>query len=193
MPDVDGTSPLRLASLPRNTDRPFSVVPAPGWLADLARALDLSALRKLRFQGRLSPEGKRDWRLEATLGATVVQPCVVTGAPVTTRIDVPVLRRFSSSYVAPKEGEAEMPEDDTLDPLPEMLSLLDVLEEALALEVPAYPRAEGVAPAEATAAPPGAAPLPEQDVAKPFAGLAGLRDRLARPDPGENGEDPDTK
>jgi len=53
----------------------------------LADRLALSDLRKLRFAGELAPQGERDWRLEAHLGATVVQPCRVTLVPVTTRID----------------------------------------------------------------------------------------------------------
>jgi hypothetical protein len=44
-------------------------------------------VRKLRFIGTLEPEGAQDWRLTADLGATVVQPCVVTLAPVTTRLE----------------------------------------------------------------------------------------------------------
>ena len=55
----------------------------------LAEELGLLDLRKLRLSGRITPDGDSGWRLDATLGATVVQPCVVTLQPVTTRIDEP--------------------------------------------------------------------------------------------------------
>lgn len=194
MLDVDGTKPVRLASLPRNVEAPFTLLPPAPAMAAMAGRLELSALRKLRLQGRLIPEGGRDWRLDAMLGATVVQPCVVTGAPVTTRIDAPLTRRYSADYRAPQEGDSEMPEDDSLDPLPEALSLMDVLEEALALELPAYPRAEGTAPAEITALPPGATSH-QEETRKPFAGLAELRARLdateTAPDTAPDGEGSD--
>lgn len=183
----DGTRNLRLAALPRNAPRPFSYTPGSAEQDTLRRALELAGLRKLRLEGMLEPEGRRDWRLEATLGATVIQPCVVTDAPVTTRIDVPVLRRYSTGYHAPSEGEAEMPEDDTVDPLPNTLDLLEVLQEALALELPAYPRAEGVPAAQAEAMPPGATPIEEAET-KPFAGLKGLRDKLAGGPEGGSGD-----
>lgn len=186
MTDVDGSRPVRLAGLPRNVDTPFTVRPDAAAMAQMATALDLSALRKLRLQGRLIPEGGRDWRLEAVLGATVVQPCVVTGGPVTTRIDVDVTRRYSRDYLPPQEGESEMPEDDSMDPLPEALSLREVLEEALALEIPAFPRAEGTEPADISAVPPGADPV-QEETRKPFAGLADLRARLAQGDTDADG------
>jgi len=43
----------------------------------IAEELGLSDLRKLRLQGRVFEDGT-DWVLDAQLGATVVQPCVVT-------------------------------------------------------------------------------------------------------------------
>jgi uncharacterized metal-binding protein YceD (DUF177 family) len=72
----------------------------------------------------------------------VVQPCVVTLEPVTTRIEEPVERRFRAELPEPLPGaEVEMPEDDALEPLPETLDLGRVMTEALALAVPEYPRA----------------------------------------------------
>jgi uncharacterized metal-binding protein YceD (DUF177 family) len=142
-----------------------------------AAELGLLALRKLRLTGELVPEGREDWRLDARLGATVVQPCVVTLAPVTTRIDVDITRHYSADFVEPEADEAEMPEDDTTEPLPERLDLSAVMLEALALALPDYPRAEGAELAERQFAGPGVAPMTDED-AKPLAGLAALRDRL---------------
>jgi len=167
--------------LSRRSDRaPVEVelVPDADLRAPIAARLGLLALRKLRFAGTLIPEGKRDWRLEATLGATVVQPCIVTLAPVTTRIDVPVTRRYLSEMpVLPEGDEIEMPEDDSTEPLPETLDLVQVMVEALALALPLYPRADGAELGDAAYAPPRVAPLTDEDT-KPFAALAELKRKL---------------
>jgi uncharacterized metal-binding protein YceD (DUF177 family) len=160
-----------------NARQPLLVALAPdaAGRAAVAAHLGIPAVRKLRLEGRLIPEGRRDWRLEAMLGATVVQDCVVTLEPVTTRIDEAVTRRYLADMAPPPPGESEMPEDDTAEPLPAALDLAEVMVEALALALPPFPRVEGVPPAEAEAAPPGAAALEEDAPRRPF---AGLRDAL---------------
>jgi uncharacterized metal-binding protein YceD (DUF177 family) len=179
---------LPLARLPRGAEREFDLRPGPEARAALADEMGLLGLKKLRLAGRLIPEGRRDWRLEAVLGATVVQPCVVTTEPVTTRIDEPVLRRYLADMPAPAPGEeVEMPEDDSAEPLPASLDLSAVMAEALALALPLYPRAAGSELGAAAFAPPGAAPLTDDDV-KPLAGLGALRDRLGGGEDGAGGK-----
>jgi uncharacterized metal-binding protein YceD (DUF177 family) len=171
--------------LARRGGHSFDIVPDAGARAALAARLDLLDLRKLSLRGEIAPDGPRGWRLDATLGATVVQPCGVTLAPVTTRIDERVTRRYAPDVTPPAQAEAdemEMPEDDTLEPLGEVIDLDAVLEEALALALPPWPRAEGAALDTARAAPDSAAPDDEDGTRKPFAGLGALRDRLARGD-----------
>lgn len=175
---------ISLARLPRHAETEFELAPDTAARDGLATELGLEGLRKLRFSGRLIPEGKRDWRLEALLGATVVQPCVVTAEPVTTRIDQTVVRRYLADMREPEADELEMPEDDTAEPLPDRLDLGAVMTEALALALPDYPRAAGAELGAAVYAPPGVAPMTDED-AKPLAGLAALRGRLA------GGHDPD--
>jgi uncharacterized metal-binding protein YceD (DUF177 family) len=175
---------LTLARLPRGSDTVFDLSPDAAARGDLAGALKIDALRKLRFAGRLVPEGARDWRLEATLGATVVQPCVVSLAPVTTRIDQPVARRYVDGVMLPEDDEAEMPEDDSLEQLPATLDLTAVMAEALALALPLYPRADGAALDQQVFAGPGVAPMTDEE-ARPLAGLAALRKRL------KDDDDPD--
>ena len=70
-----------------------------------------------------------------------------------------------------------MPEDDEAEPLPAVLDLSEVMQEALALALPAFPRAEGVELGEAVYTEPGAEPMTEEKV-KPFAGLAALKKRM---------------
>ena len=174
---LSASRPFALSDLAQNRPNPFEVTPDQSALTDLARDLDLLGLRKLRFSGQITGEGRRDWRLSAHLGATVVQPCVLTLAPVTTRIEADVTRLYMADYVEPEDAEAEMPEDDSVEPLPESLDLMAVLAEALALNLPLYPKADGAALEESNFTEPGKAAMTDQD-ARPFAGLAALRDQL---------------
>ncbi len=146
--------------------------------ADMAKRLVLLGLRKLSFAGTIAPDGTRDLVLTATLGATVVQPCVVSGDPVTTRIDGPVVRRYLAEMEEPVGDEVEMPEDDSAEPLPTTIDLAHVMEEALVLALPDWPRADGVDPVDVTVTEPGVAPMTDDD-AKPFAGLKAFRDKLS--------------
>lgn len=166
-----------LKRLDKTAPTPFLFVPDKAVLEGLAKELDLLDLRKLRLEGRLIPEARSDWRLEATFGATAIQPCSVTLAPVTTRIDTKILRRYLADYTAPTEAEAEMPEDDSIEPLPEVVDLLDLATEGLALALPDFPRAEGVELGKAVYTEPGREPMSDE-AAKPFASLAQLKKSL---------------
>lgn len=180
MPDTPGESQniLRLSALPARGPVAFRLEPDAAARARLAEALGLRGLRKLRFEGRITPEGRRDWVLQADLGATVVQDCGVTLAPVTTRIDEPVLRRYLAAFPEPEAGgEIEMPEDDSAEPLPEALDLAAVMAEALALALPPFPRAPGAALGQAVFTEPGRAPMTDAE-ARPFSALKVLKDRL---------------
>ena len=170
-------SKIVLARLSTSEPTLFKLQPGPEDVARLKRELDLLDLRKVRLEGQLVAEGRRDWRLEAILGATAVQPCSVTLAPVTTRIDTPVTRRYLANFTPPSEAEAEMPEDDSTEPLPEAVDLLEVLAESLAIALPDFPRAEGAELGEAVYTESGAEPMTEE-AAKPFAGLAALKKSL---------------
>jgi len=184
MPAETPIRPIRTAGVTRAVS--FDLRPGAAERAALAADLGILGVRKLRFTGALAPDGAADLRLDANLGATVVQACVVTLAPVTTRIDEQVIRRYLAEMPPLPDGEeVEMPEDDTAEPLPATLDPRAVMAEALALSLPPWPRAEGVPPADAEAPDPGAETAPEGGD-KPFAALRELRDRLSEEDPGED-------
>ena len=181
MPDPAAPTPpaapalrLRLTDLSARQVTPFVLEPDARTRARLAVELGATAIRKLRLEGTLTPQGRRDWLLRAALGATVVQPCVATLAPVTTRIDEPVERLYSADWRPPAEDEAEIPSDDRLEPLPETLDLGALLAEALGLAMPLYPRTPGADLGAAVFTQPGAAPMTDDD-ARPFAGLKALK------------------
>ena len=175
--------PLRVADLPARKPKRFDLQPEAEALPGIAAAVGAESVRKLSFKGEIRPDGRHDFVLEATLGATVVQPCVVTLAPVTTRIEEQVTRRYLSNMPAPTEmpEEAEIPEDDSTEPLPEAIDPGAVMLEALALAMPLYPRAGDAELEAADFGPPGAAPLTDEAL-KPFAGLAALREKLESDD-----------
>lgn len=174
-PPVNPASEIvRIADLGLRTQQDFALRPDSAQRALIADFLSIRSVRKLRFDGRLVAEGTRDWRLEAMLGATVVQDCVVTLDPVTTRIDESVVRRYVSDLPDPEPGEVEMPEDDSVEPLPREVDLAAVMIEALSLALPPFPRTDGVELGEVAVTEPGVAPLRDGDL-KPFAGLADLK------------------
>lgn len=182
MPDKKPqTTPLvfRAADLPTKRETPVRLVADHPQRAELAQALGVTQIKKLSFEGKLRAAGKTDWTLTGNLGATVVQPCVVTLDPVTTRIDEPVLRQYISDWQDPDDPEAEMPEDDSSEPLAETIDAMAAITEALSLAIPAYPRTEGAELGAIVHAEPGVEPLNEETV-KPFASLAALKDKMEK-------------
>ncbi|GKY87575.1 YceD family protein [Sinisalibacter aestuarii] len=169
---------IRVADLAKGETRPILVEPDAEARAAIAALLGIDAVKKLRFEGTLGPLGKRDWRLTGQLGATVVQPCVVTLAPVTTRIEETVERAWIADWQEPQSDEVELPESVDDEPLGTEIDIGTVMVEALALALPAFPRAEGAELDETVFTEPGKAAMTDED-ARPFAGLAALRDKLA--------------
>lgn len=178
---------LRVSKLSTQTPSEFDLRPDAGELRAIADELGLTGLRKLAFSGSVRADGPRDWRLEGQLGATVTQPCAVSLEPVTTRIDEPVIRRYLTdpTPIEPDSEEAEMPEDDTAEPLQSVIDPGAVMIEALSLALPMHPRAPGVELGEVVVTEPDATPLRDEDT-RPFAGLA---DMLAETPTGKDDDD----
>ncbi|AUH32194.1 YceD family protein [Paracoccus tegillarcae] len=162
------THRLRVAHLNPRAANPVLLEPDAQARKAIAAELGLLRLPALRLEGRITAQGNDAWLLSGNLTARVVQPCVVTLAPVESSIDDEVRRIFSPHAAAPVEEEVEMP-DDEMELLGQFIDAGAVMIEALALALPLYPRAEG-------------AELPEQDDTpdeederqKPFAGLDAL-------------------
>jgi len=170
-------SALRVADLPQNAETAFALRPDTDKLKSIADELHLSTVRKLSFEGTVSALGQSDWQLKGRLGATVIQPCVVTLEPVTTRIDVDVSRQYVSEFDEPEDPEVEMSADDTTEALRQWIDPAAVMLEVLALETPDYPRKSDAALDQAVFTKPGETPMTDED-ARPFAGLAGLKQKL---------------
>lgn len=172
---------------PRKPTR-FSYRPDAGDKAALADDLGLIALHRLELTGEIRPAGRDELVLEATLTAVVDQACSVTLAPVPAQVSEPVRRRYVAGLESPDGEEVEMPEDDSVEPMPEVIDLAEIAAEALALALPLYPRAPGAEFAQGLHAAEGVTPLTDADL-KPFAGLQGLAAKLAAQGKAESGED----
>ncbi len=143
-------------------------------IASLLKATDVS---KLRFAGTLTAVGKTDWQLDAQLGATVTQTCVVSLEPVKTRIETAVTRLFLPPAAFDQRVRDSEEDLDEIEELAPEIDLGQIAVEALSLALPDYPRAPGVTLEEAVFAGEGITPMTDDD-AKPFAALAALRTRL---------------
>ncbi len=176
---MSNNTSLRVADLPQNAPTSFELRPGAGELDAIKQDLNLLGLRKLSFVGTVKAQGKRDWVLTAKLGATVIQPCVVTLEPVTTRIDCPVTRVFIADWSEPDDVEFEIPEGEETEALGSEIDPALVMTEALSLALPLYPRKDGAELGQAGYTEAGKQAMTDEDV-KPFAGLAGLRDALKK-------------
>ena len=170
MPDV---VPFAVADLPQNRPTKFNLRPNEDQLVNISNKLGLSAAHKVSFAGQITAQGRRNWVLSAKLGATVIQPCIVTLEPVKTRIDTDVRREFLAELPDPGLGEVEMHDDENIELLGSTIDPFVVMVEALTLALPQYPRKKGANLAESVFTEPGQKPMTDED-ARPFAGLAGL-------------------
>lgn len=170
---------LRVAKLSQTGPTPFSVTPDKAEHTRIAEELCVAQLRKLSFKGSVRPIGEAAWQVDATLGATVVQSCVITLEPVTTRIDAPVTRQFQKNIEIPDVEEFELPAEDMPDLLGTWIDPNEIMIEALALHIPEYPRAPDAELQNTRFAEAGVTPMTDDD-AKPFAGLAALKAQMGK-------------
>jgi uncharacterized metal-binding protein YceD (DUF177 family) len=186
MARTDTSTPvLRIADLNERRPTRFELSFDAAQIRQFSEELGLISLKKLRFKGELTAKGRDQWELTADLGATVQQDCVISFVPVTTRIDEKISRRYVPEamfeQVAEDEEIAEASGDDAMDILPAEIDLIDVFRETLVLTLPDYPRAEGVELGERVFSQEGVKPMRDAD-AKPFAGLAALKEKLEKGD-----------
>lgn len=175
--------------------------------ASIARALGLERLDLLRYEATLAPDEAADWRLDGRIAARLAQPCSVTGAPVPEKIDALFARRWSADAVvdpaeidiefavgaADLSGDGETALDDfEVEPTPDPIDPAAVALETLILSLDPYPRAPGAAFEGLTVGPPGAAPL-DDAAARPFSGLAALREKDESVEPSQTETPPDAE
>ena len=169
---------VKVARLPSTAVYSFEDIPTSDEALALAKLFNVISVRKMRFQGTLSPMDSKGWLLEGTLGASVAQACVLTLETVRTRIDMEVQRIYlPMTGSAGSEITLDAVADDETEALESELDLGLVAIEALALAIPEYPKLEGATLENSNSTPSGAEEIAE-DTVKPFAGLAALKEKL---------------
>lgn len=171
---------FRVAAIAGRSSTHVKFLPDAATRSVIGATLDLLDLPQFLFEGDIRPSSKRDLVLTGRLTVLAVQPCSVTLTPIRTRIDEIVTRKYMFDFKDITGDDVEIPNDDTIEPLGEVIDAAQVAIEALALALPLYPRAAGAELGYVMVAPPGAAPLREVDL-KPFSGLANLIDLAAKP------------
>ena len=172
-PKIEFPRPLATSRLIRDGEHSFDESATPEELVALAKLFDVISVDQLRFSGKVHRDGTDGLRLAGRLRGTVVQSCVVTLAPVKTKLDEKVARIYSPD-IDPEAIDLDSDEEDAREPLTRTLDLGLVAIEATALALPSYPKAKGVGSGDHITD--TAADDPEKE--KPFAALAALREKL---------------
>ena len=176
------THPLRISDMPKSKNTPFDVKFSDTEMTMIASILSAVSVKKMRIMGKISPSGAKDWILKATVGATVIQTCVVTLDPVQTRVDTPITLIFAADYqVDSGDSVAEMTTDENIEPLTDVIDLTSIAIEAVALALPDYPKSPDAQLEISTFAADGVKPMTDADT-KPFASLASLKDKISKED-----------
>lgn len=171
---IEFPRPLATSRLIRDGAHTFDETATESERDALTRLFGAISVDAFAFRGKITRQGEDGLRLKGHLTATVIQPCVVTLAPVKTKLDETVEREYSPD-IDPEKIDLDADEEDALEPLTRTLDIGLVATEAAALALPAYPRAKGVGTGDLITD--TAADDPERE--KPFAALAALREKLA--------------
>jgi len=187
--DADGLAEfsrvVKMTALGREPEG-FSAKATPMEAEALARRLGLLDLTDFSIEAEIR-KWRRGVRVTGRIVADVSQECIVTLDPVPDHIDETFDRGFLPERdivgdVKPGQ-EVEIEDDPELGDLPDLLGealdLGEIATEALILALDPYPRADGEDPLDLAAAPPGEAPISDEEV-KPFAALAQLRDKMGK-------------
>ncbi len=171
---LEFSRPIEVARLKGTFGQDFDISPNAGEAAKLAALFKANKLSKVRFSGTIKPFNTSEWELTGNLGATIVQPCVITLAPVTTRIDTKVHRIFVCEIATPDAVDIDVTDDVDQELLGPTIDLGALASEELALAVPEYPRVQGAE------LPPTLDDLADSNAQiRPFDVLKALRDRLS--------------
>jgi uncharacterized metal-binding protein YceD (DUF177 family) len=179
-PAPEFSRPLKVSGLPEG-GLTFRETADGAERAALALRYGVLGVKRFAVAGKLRPEGP-GWLLKGRATARITQTCVATLAPLDQIIDEPFERMFIPGVPEPEDlPDLDIDADDPPEPLGREINLGEVGAQTVALALDPYPRADQTAPAEASAAPEGAAPLTDEDVRpKPFASLAALKDKLEK-------------
>jgi uncharacterized metal-binding protein YceD (DUF177 family) len=174
------SNPFSVSALSPKKPTRFDVTATAVDLLKMTAFFEIISVKTFKFRGEITPKDKYDFVLIGHLVATVEQACIISLEPVFTKITEEVTLTYLCSMPIPDADDVEIPEDDTLEPLPENIDPTNVGIEALSLALPPFPRLQNATLTQAVFTAPGVKPFDSADV-NPFAGLAGLVERLTKP------------
>lgn len=180
LPQVPYSHALEVGALSRAIETSFDLQPDREMLDRIAAFLKVEQISDLRFKGELAPRRKDEWRLKARLTADLEQACVISLSPVAEKVDEEIVRELLPGPNPELEDELELGADDDEGPdyFQDRIDLAAIALEQLALALDPYPRAEDAKLEDSQFTEPGIEPLKDADL-KPFAGLAGLKEKLS--------------
>ena len=173
--------PIKVATLSRSQAKNFDIHPDASEKAEIAKFLGIAGLSDFRFKGQILGDEDEGWLIKGRLTAKAVQKCVITLDDVPESIDEAVQRKYVPESEEAAAGEIDLDPDTDDDPdfFTDAVDPSHLALEALSLALDPYPRAENADLDQTGFAAPGVKPLTDDDV-KPFAGLAELKEKLAK-------------
>jgi uncharacterized metal-binding protein YceD (DUF177 family) len=155
------SNPFSVSALSPKKPTRFDVTATAVDLLKMTAFFEIISVKTFKFRGEITPKDKYDFVLIGHLVATVEQACIISLEPVFTKITEEVTLTYLCSMPIPDADDVEIPEDDTL-------------------ALPPFPRLQNATLTQAVFTAPGVKPFDSADV-NPFAGLAGLVERLTKP------------
>ncbi len=146
MTTLEFSRPVRVRDL-KNDEMVLEISAKAEECEALARRFGIIALEKLDATVCLRPESRVVVSLRAQLTADAVQACVVTLAPVPSRIETAFTRLYSSLPERDKEALEEelLGAEDPPDAIEDgIIDVGEAVAEQLALELDPFPRASGI-------------------------------------------------
>ena len=134
------THQIPLARLDKSRKHEFSYLPSTAKLKELSDFIEFRKITVESFKGTLTPTND-GVDLSGMLIGQATQNCVISGAPVHTKLAHPIIRKYRRDIT---EFEVDIAHeenfDDTYDVLPANLELDDLLGESILLITPEYPK-----------------------------------------------------
>ncbi len=137
-----GQAEMTATSLDTRCPSCFVLAPDKASRLWIAEDLDVLDVLYLRFSGQIATvDQTHEWRLAARLSSRVVQRCILSLEPVRCIIETQVERRYLGGQAAVLPGtDGCIPDDLSVEPLPPIIDLYEIVRETLILEMPEYPR-----------------------------------------------------
>lgn len=148
--DNEVSRPIKVDDI-GTTPQEYPLSTTPDERTAVARRLDLRTLDKLDGEIVVRMAMGRQILVEGTIRAEIVQTCVVTGDAVPSSLTFALRRVYEEGAdpfggLAEKEDDVitELDDDEPDAPVDGYIDIGEAVVEELALQIPAYPRAEGV-------------------------------------------------